>query len=56
MFCFYAKIARGLMTRYIIQNKIKDPEQLKAFDLEGYRFAESMSEGDNWTFIRDHEE
>jgi len=55
MISFYAKKARGLMTRYIIQNKIKDPEQLKAFDLEGYRFAESMSEGDNWTFIRDHE-
>lgn len=53
---FYAKKARGLMTRYIIQNRIDDPEQLKGFDLEGYRFAESMSEGDNWTFIRDHEE
>jgi cytoplasmic iron level regulating protein YaaA (DUF328/UPF0246 family) len=53
---FYAKKARGLMTRYIIQNRIEDPEQLKGFDLEGYRFAESMSEGDNWTFIRDHEE
>lgn len=53
---FYAKKARGLMTRYIIQNRIDDPEQLKGFNLEGYRFAESMSEGDNWTFIRDHEE
>ncbi|WP_286239658.1 peroxide stress protein YaaA [Neptuniibacter halophilus] len=56
MISFYAKKARGLMTRYIIQNRIEDPEQLKNFDLEGYRFAESMSEGDNWTFIRDHEE
>jgi len=56
MISFYAKKARGLMTRYIIQNRIEDPEQLKGFDLEGYRFAESMSEGDNWTFIRDHEE
>ncbi len=56
MISFYAKKARGLMTRYIIQNKIEDPEQLKAFDLDGYRFAPSMSEGDNWTFIRDHEE
>jgi len=56
MISFYAKKARGLMTRYIIQNRIEDPEQLKAFDLDGYRFAPSMSEGDNWTFIRDHEE
>ena len=52
---FYAKKARGLMTRYIIQNQIDDPEQLKAFDLDGYRFAESMSEGDTWTFIRDEQ-
>ncbi|MCP4595693.1 peroxide stress protein YaaA [Neptuniibacter sp.] len=56
MISFYAKKARGLMTRYIIENRIEDPEQLKGFDLEGYRFAESMSEGDNWTFIRDHDE
>lgn len=56
MISFYAKKARGLMSRYIIQNKLDDPEQLKDFDLEGYRFAESMSEGDTWTFIRDHEE
>ena len=51
---FYAKKARGLMARYIIQNRIQDPEQLQGFDLDGYRFAESMSEGDTWTFIRDH--
>lgn len=56
MISFYAKKARGLMTRYIIQNRIEDPEQLKGFDLEGYRFAETMSEGDTWTFIRDHAE
>ena len=53
---FYAKKARGLMSRYIIQNQLQDPEALKHFDLEGYRFAESMSEGDTWTFIRDHAE
>jgi len=53
---FYAKKARGLMSRYIIQNQINDPEQLKDFDLEGYRFAETMSEGDTLTFIRDHAE
>ncbi|MCO4758510.1 MAG: peroxide stress protein YaaA [Oceanospirillaceae bacterium] len=56
MISFYAKKARGLMSRYIIQNKLENPEQLKDFDLDGYRFAESMSEGDTWTFIRDHEE
>ncbi|ANG65328.1 hypothetical protein A8C75_16925 [Marinobacterium aestuarii] len=50
---FYAKKARGLMARYIIQNRIQDPEQLRAFDSDGYRFAESMSEADTWVFIRD---
>ena len=56
MISFYAKKARGLMSRYIIQNKLENPEQLKDFDLDGYRFADSMSEGDTWTFIRDHQE
>ncbi len=51
---FYAKKARGLMARYIIQNRIQDPEQLRGFDIDGYRFAESMSEADTWVFIRDH--
>ncbi len=52
---FYAKKARGLMSRYIIQHRLSEPEQLKGFDLEGYRFAASLSQGDSWTFIRDHE-
>lgn len=56
MISFYAKKARGLMSRYIIQNQLQEPEALKQFDLEGYRFSESMSEGDTWTFIRDHAE
>jgi len=51
---FYAKKARGLMARYIIQNHIEDPEQLKGFDLEGYRFDAESSKGDTWVFIRDH--
>lgn len=50
---FYAKKARGLMCRFIVQNKIKDPEHLKAFDLEGYYFNNDLSEGNNWVFTRD---
>jgi cytoplasmic iron level regulating protein YaaA (DUF328/UPF0246 family) len=53
---FYAKKARGLMTRYAIKNRIENPEELKQFDLEGYRFNASMSEGDKWVFTRDHAE
>lgn len=50
---FYAKKARGLMSRYIIENQLSQVEQLKDFDLAGYRFAPSMSEGDSWVFTRD---
>jgi cytoplasmic iron level regulating protein YaaA (DUF328/UPF0246 family) len=53
---FYAKKARGLMTRYIIDQAITDPEVIKKFDYEGYYFAESESEGDTWVFKRDHAE
>jgi len=55
MISFYAKKARGLMTRYMIDHHIDQPEQLKDFDSDGYRFSQEMSEGDNWVFIRDHD-
>nr|VUD26506.1 UPF0246 protein YaaA [Salmonella sp. NCTC 7297] len=35
---FYAKKARGLMSRFIIENRLTKPEQLTAFDREGYFF------------------
>ena len=52
---FYAKKARGLMSRYIIDQKIDEPEHIKQFDIDGYRFSPEMSEADEWVFIRDHE-
>lgn len=52
---FYAKKARGLMSRYIIDHRINDPEQLKSFDSAGYRLSAEMSSGDSWVFIRDHD-
>ena len=48
----YAKLARGYMTGYIMRNQLTDPEDLKNFAMEGYRFSESMSEGDKWVFTR----
>ena len=56
MISFYAKKARGLMTRYMIDNQITDPELLKGFDYQGYRYSDEMSKADEWVFIRDHEE
>ena len=54
MISFYAKKARGLMSRFIVQNKLTDPEDLKAFDLEGYYFNNELSKGKDWVFTRDH--
>ena len=41
---FYAKKARGLMSRYIIENRLTRPEQLQAFNSEGYFFDGEASE------------
>lgn len=49
---FYAKKARGLMARYILQEKIDQPEALKSFNLEGYSYKQAMSDGDAWVFTR----
>ena len=49
---FFAKKARGLMARYIIQNKITDSEQLKNFDVAGYQFNQEFSQGNDWVFTR----
>lgn len=48
----YAKKARGMMTRFILQNKITDLEHLKAFDEEGYYFSAQLSNDKEWVFIR----
>ncbi|ASK20120.1 MULTISPECIES: peroxide stress protein YaaA [unclassified Halomonas] len=49
---FYAKKARGLMSAWIIQQQINDPEQLTAFDVAGYRFDPAASQGDTLVFTR----
>ena len=55
MISFYAKKARGLMCRYAIQNKVTQADDLKGFDLEGYRFSEEQSDTNNWVFLRDEQ-
>ena len=49
---FFAKKARGLMSAYIIKNRITHPEQIKQFDCEGYSYNEAMSESSKWVFTR----
>ena len=48
----YAKIARGLMTRFIIQNNINTPDELKLFDTNGYRYDENLSSEFRLVFTR----
>lgn len=49
---FYAKKARGLMSRYIIENRLTKPEQLTRFDSDGYFFDEELSVKDELVFKR----
>jgi len=39
----FAKYARGLMTRWIIDNNVKEPGELSGFDVGGYRFNKKES-------------
>ena len=49
---FYAKRARGLMTRFIIDNKIDKPDGLLDFDYEDYRYSPKESSPDKPVFRR----
>ena len=51
---FYAKKARGMMSRFVIKERINNPEHLKQFDAQGYRFSAEQSKPDLLVFLRDH--
>ena len=51
---FYAKKARGMMSRFVIKERINDPEQLKQFDAQGYYYSAEHSKPDLLVFLRDH--
>lgn len=48
----YTKKARGLMARYVIENKIENPEDLKGFSADGYWFCENLSTETKLVFSR----
>lgn len=52
---FFAKKARGLMARYIIENRLSQVEQLKEFDVGGYRYNHAMSCAEELVFTRDEQ-
>ena len=49
---FYAKKARGLMARWIIQNKVTDFEELINFDIDGYKYSKAESTISEPVFLR----
>ena len=49
---FYAKRARGLMARYVVENRITDPEELRGFNLDGYKYYAADSKLDKPVFRR----
>jgi uncharacterized protein len=52
MVSFFAKKARGMMSRFIIRNSITDFENLVGFDEGGYHYNNALSKGDYWVFTR----
>lgn len=48
----FAKRARGLMADFIIRNRIENPEDIKKFNVDGYRFNKALSDDSQWTFER----
>jgi cytoplasmic iron level regulating protein YaaA (DUF328/UPF0246 family) len=51
---FYAKKARGMMSRFVIEERVNDPAALKQFDVQGYRYSAEQSSADKLVFLRDH--
>ena len=49
---FYAKRARGMLARYAAVNAIRDPQQLKQFDVDGYAYVPEASNDKSWVFRR----
>jgi cytoplasmic iron level regulating protein YaaA (DUF328/UPF0246 family) len=50
---FFAKKARGMMARYILQNQLTEVSQLQKFDTAGYRFSAQKSKGNELVFTRE---
>lgn len=50
---FFAKKARGMMASFMVTNRINNPEELKAFNLESYYYDDKSSSADKFVFLRD---
>ena len=48
----FAKRARGVMTDFILRNRVEMPEDIKQFNSNGYKFSKKDSTEDQWVFKR----
>lgn len=52
MISFFAKKARGMMARYMMENQIQDPKDLLGFNLDGYQYNKALSSEKSPVFTR----
>ncbi len=52
MIGLFAKQARGMMARFMVKNRVEDPEVLKDFNLGGYKYQKKLSDENQWVFTR----
>jgi len=52
MLMTYAKHQRGAMARWMIQHRVMEPEKIKQYTGDGYRFEPGLSSTDQWVFLR----
>jgi len=52
MISFFAKKARGLMSAWVIKNRVEDLDQLTSFNVDGYQFSPNDSDALNPVFLR----
>lgn len=50
---FFAKKARGVMARYIVEQQLNEPEAIKSFTGAGYYYSAKDSSDKQWVFLRD---
>ncbi len=49
----YAKMARGEMIRFLAENQVRQPEEMKDFRGLGYRFREELSGEEEYVFVKE---
>lgn len=49
---FNAKQARGAMARWLVEHRVVAPDDMRAFDDNGYRYVADESDADRWRFVR----